>query len=132
MDRKYHVAGFVCEYCILLGCGVVKELEAFLHGCVCWGGLFSDARVLRGVGIVPSTAHAENKNIPVTAWMNFFPDLSNNCVSLIGFANCSFAPYVFLTLRCGWPCWIRGGGCWKHLRAFWTYVGIERCTLHLS
>jgi hypothetical protein len=65
----------------------------------------------------------------VTSWMNFFPALSSNGVLLIGFANCSFAPYVFLMLGCGWSCPIWGGGCWKHFRAFWTYVGIKRCTL---
>ncbi len=40
MDRKYHVAGFVCENCIFLGWHLVEELKAFLHGCFCWGSLF--------------------------------------------------------------------------------------------
>ncbi len=82
------------------------------------GAACLDARVLREVSIVPSTAHAKNKNTPVTSWMNFFPALSNNGVLSIGFANCSFAPDFFLTWGCGWSCWIWGGGCWKHLRAF--------------
>ncbi len=59
-----------------------------------------DVRALRGVSIVPSTACARNKNTPVTSWMNFFPALSNNGVLLIGFANCSFAPYFLL--MCGY------------------------------
>ncbi len=77
-----------------------------------------DARALRGVSIVPLIAHAKNKNTPVTSWMNFFPGLSSSCVLLIGFTNCSFALYVFLTLGCGWSCWIQGGGCWNRFRAF--------------
>ena len=93
------------------------------------GAACSDARALRGVSIVQSTACAKNKNTPVTSWMDFFLALPNNGVSSIGFTNCSFAPYVFLTLACGRSCWIQDGGCWKHLRAFWMYVGIEGCTL---
>ncbi len=38
MDHEYHAAGFVCGNCILLGCHIVKELEAFLHDCFCWVG----------------------------------------------------------------------------------------------
>ncbi len=93
------------------------------------GAAFLDARALRRVSIVPLIACAKNKNTPVTSWMNFFSALSSNGVLSISLANCSFAPYVFLTLGCGWSCWIWGGGCWKHFRAFWMYVGIERCTL---
>jgi hypothetical protein len=97
------------------------------------GAACLDARALRlrGVSIVLSTACAKNKNSPVTSWMKFFPALSSYGVLSIGFVDHSFAPYVFLTLECGWSCWIRGGGCWKHFRAFWTYVGIKRCTLRL-
>ena len=88
-----------------------------------------DARALRGVSIVSSTAPAKNKNTPVTSWMNLFLALSNNGVLLIAFVNCSFMLYVFLRLGCGWSCQIWGGGCWKCFGAFWTYVGIKRCTL---
>jgi hypothetical protein len=55
-----------------------------------------DARVLRGVSIVLLTARANNKNTPVTSWMNFFLTLSNKEILLIGFANCSFVLYFFL------------------------------------
>ncbi len=65
------------------------------------GAASSDARALRGVSIAPSIDHAKNKNTPFTSWMNFFPDLSSNGVLSIGFANCSFTPYFFLTLGCG-------------------------------
>ncbi len=63
-----------------------------------------DARTLRGVSIVPSVARARDKNTSVTSWMKFFPALSSNGVLLIGLVNCSHAPYVFLTLGCGWSC----------------------------
>jgi hypothetical protein len=66
------------------------------------GAACLDARVLRGVSIVPSTACAKNKNTPVTSWTNFFPALSNNDVSSIGFIHCSFALYFFLMWGCGW------------------------------
>ncbi len=92
------------------------------------GAACLDARALRGVSIVPSIACAQNNN--TLARINFFPALSNNGVLSIGLANFSFASYVFLMLGCGWSCKILGGGCWKHFRAFWMYVGIKRCTLH--
>jgi hypothetical protein len=65
------------------------------------GAACLDARALREVSIVLSIAHAKNKNTPVISWMNFFPALSSNGVLSIGFANCSFVPYVFLTLGSG-------------------------------
>jgi hypothetical protein len=56
---------------------------------------YSEARALRGVSIVPSTALARNKKSPVTSCMNFFLALSSVRVSLSGLANCSFVPYFF-------------------------------------
>jgi hypothetical protein len=90
MDCEYYFAGFVCENCVLLGCCVIEELDAFLHGCFCWGGFFG-CKGTEGVSIVPLIPHAKNKNTPVTSWMNFFPALSSN-VSSIDFTNCFFAP----------------------------------------
>ena len=31
MNGKDHVACFVGEYCVVLGDGIIEELEAFLH-----------------------------------------------------------------------------------------------------
>ncbi len=56
------------------------------------GAACSDARVLRGVSIVPSTAHAKNKNTPVISWMNFFLALSNK-----GF--CQLVSHIVLLLH---------------------------------
>ncbi len=70
----------------------------------------SEARVLRGVSIVPSTALARNKKTPVTSCMNFFPALSNVGVLLSSLANCSFAPYFFFTWGWGLFCQNRGEG----------------------
>ena len=69
-----------------------------------------DARALRGVSIVPLIAHAKNKNIPLTSRMNFFPALSSHGVLSIGFANCSFMPFVFLMLGVAGPVGFKVGG----------------------
>ncbi len=91
MDSKDHAACFVGEYCIVLGGGIVKELEAFSIvssvGLAC-----SEARALRGVNIVPLTAWDKNKNTSVTSWMNFFLALSSCGALWGGFAYCTFAP----------------------------------------
>jgi hypothetical protein len=61
MDGKDHVGCFVSEYHIVLGGSIVKELEAFSIvssiGLAC-----SEARALRGVNIVQSTAWAKKKH----------------------------------------------------------------------
>ncbi len=40
MDGKDHVACFVGEYCVVLGGGIVEELEAFFHCQFHWACLF--------------------------------------------------------------------------------------------
>ena len=91
MDGEDHVACFEGKYHVVLGGSIIEELEAFFIvnsvGLAC-----SDARVLRGVNMVPSTALAKNKNTPVTSWMNLFPALSSAGALSGGFAYCTFAP----------------------------------------
>ncbi len=40
MDGKDHATCFVGEYCIVLGGGIVKKLEAFFHSLFRWACLF--------------------------------------------------------------------------------------------
>ncbi len=66
MDGEDHVACFVGEYHVVLGGGIIEELGHF--SLINSGGLAcSDARALRGVNMVPSTALAKNKNTFTTS-----------------------------------------------------------------
>ncbi len=78
--------------------------------------------------MVPLTAWANNKNTPMTSWMNFFL----LCLAVWGFVGwfciLHFCPIGLFDAGVQLVCCFMGGGCWKHCRAFLTYVGINRCT----
>ena len=70
----------------------------------------SEARALRGVSMVESTALARNKNTPVTSWINFFAQF----VEWDGVVVCRrmlhFCPICFMNVGVRLVLWCDWGG----------------------